>query len=703
MSSKHSSALNRQYDPSGLKHKVNHHDFLEERQGVDEYSAFDLERFKGELMEKFIRDTDDISSENERIRQNAITRIDDYERHHIHDRDMDFGDGASIGSRKTIVEKVSVTNRDFDRATKEATNEKRRLREEMADLEDALRKVRDQLAETELENQNFQTIVDAFQDIQNDQRNAELNAVRTVNLDLKDQVSKLEHELDFAGGASDTHNIKYGLEEKYKSAKSDFGNFISEAEEGKKRVEDELSDLRTRVSKKKNENNVLQKEIGDNESEINRLNNEIGRLSKDIELLKKKNEEGIRSLEGDRGKVEGDLIDLKKKVADAQHECAKLKIMLEKTRNEIDYLNNEKDKARGQGYQKKIDEFNNSINESEKRTNKLKLELGTLNSEWKEKVTRTSKLATSSVARGESDETAKRISMLTKELNSKNRQLDELRSKKTILERELNDDGSSLDEKINRQRDELDELNRKYLASLEEKNTINEELSEQVKRLLSLNDVIQKNAEQIALQKQEIEFLKKELEQKGKLVGDLEYEIEQRRNLIIDLREEIAEKNMIIDELEQPRDEIETIEMLIREKDEIIRELEAQIRNKSRRGVSTIKETVKVSSSSHFSPQRGDNVDELIADYLNQNASPVPIKKLGNGYYMFGTRKIYAKVMNGNLVIRVGGGYMSIEEFIEAYGQAELERIEAKRSRGQDPFEMSNTSGSPNRSPGRDY
>ena len=699
MSTIHSSALNRQYDPAGIKYKVNHHDILEQREGIDEYSAFDLERFKGELIEKFIRDTDEISLENERIKTNALTKIDDYERHHIHDRDMDFGEGSSISQRKTIAERVSVTNRDFDKSTKESTNEKRRLREEMADLEDALRKVRDQLAETELENQNFQTIVDAFGDIQNDQRNAELNAVGTVNLDLKDQVSKLEHELDFTGGASDTHNLKYGLEEKYKSAKSDFGNFISEAEEGKKRVEDELSNLRAKVSKKKNENNVLNKEIGDNESEINRLNNEIGRLSKDIEQLKKKNEEGIRSLEGERGKTEGDLIGLKKKVSDAQHECAKLKIMLEKTRNEIDYLNNEKDKARGQGYQTKIDEFNGCINESEKRTQKLKVELGTLHSEWKDKVARTSKLASNTVVRGESDETAKRISMLSKELNNKNRQLDELRSKKNVLERELNEDGSNLDNKINMQRDELDVLNRKYLESLEQKGTINEELSEQVKRLLSLNDVLQKNAEQIALQRQEIEFLKKELEQKGKLVGDLEYEIEQRRNMIIDLREEIAEKNMIIDELEQPRDEIETIEMLIREKDEVIRELEGQIRGKSRRGVSSIKETVRVESAANFSPERGDNVDEMIANYLYDNTSPVPIKKLGNGYYMFGTRKIYAKAMNGNLVIRVGGGYMSIEEFIEAYGQSELDRIDAKRARGQDPFEMSNASGSP----GREY
>ena len=64
---------------------------------------------------------------------------------------------------------------------------------------------------------------------------------------------------------------------------------------------------------------------------------------------------------------------------------------------------------------------------------------------------------------------------------------------------------------------------------------------------------------------------------------------------------------------------------------------------------------------------KGDLLDEMLGQYINQANCPVPIKKLGNGYYIFGTRKIYAKILNGKLVIRVGGGYMVIEEFISTY------------------------------------
>ena len=697
MSSRHSQRRTYQYDTQGIKNKVNHHDFLESREDYDEYSAFDLERFKGDLMEKFLRDTDEIANENDRLRNTATTKIEDYERSNMDPSDVHFGEDNMMAQRRTIAEQINQTNREFDRTTKEATSEKKKLREEMADLEDELRKVRDQLAETELENQNLQTIVDAVKDIQASQKDAEMNAVRTVNIDLKDQIQKLEHELEFTGGPSDTHNIKYGLEEKYKVAKSDFNNFINEAETGKNKVEGELADLRKNVSMKRNENSALQKNINDNENEIKRLNNEIERLSKDIEQLKRRNEEGIRTLEGDRGKSEGELVDVKKKTADVQHECAKLRILIEKTRNEIDFLNSEKDKAKGQGYQKKIDAFSKTINDSERKAKNLKDELGALNNDWKVKIDKSSKLASSIVRDGESGQTSKRINMLSKELNAKNKELDDLNSKKNAMEREIADDGGVLDDKIQRQRDQLDELNRKYLSALEEKNMLFAELSDQAKKLLAYNDTIQKNAEEIAIAKQEIEFLKKEIEQKGKLVGDLENEVEHRRTLVVELRDEIAEKNRIIDELEQPRDEIDTIEMLIKEKDDVIRDLEAQLRQRGRTTTKTTTITKQAYSSSQVVSSSNDQVDELMQEYLSLNDSPVPIQKLSGGNYMFGTRKIYAKVMNGKIMVRVGGGYMTIEEFIETYGEAELKKMDERRITGADGLDF-NMSGSPTKS-----
>ena len=39
------------------------------------------------------------------------------------------------------------------------------------------------------------------------------------------------------------------------------------------------------------------------------------------------------------------------------------------------------------------------------------------------------------------------------------------------------------------------------------------------------------------------------------------------------------------------------------------------------------------------------------------------------------------KMQNGKLVVRVGGGYMSIDEFISTYSQSELNHIETQMNK----------------------
>jgi len=48
------------------------------------------------------------------------------------------------------------------------------------------------------------------------------------------------------------------------------------------------------------------------------------------------------------------------------------------------------------------------------------------------------------------------------------------------------------------------------------------------------------------------------------------------------------------------------------------------------------------------------------------------------GIYLFGTRKIYVRVEQGKIIIRVGGGYLTIDEFLDIYTPVELERLERK-------------------------
>ena len=66
-----------------------------------------------------------------------------------------------------------------------------------------------------------------------------------------------------------------------------------------------------------------------------------------------------------------------------------------------------------------------------------------------------------------------------------------------------------------------------------------------------------------------------------------------------------------------------------------------------------------------YRPIKGDLVDEIMAKYFNGLQYPLPVKRLGDGFYMFGTKKIYAKLIAGKVVVRVGGGFMTIVEFMD--------------------------------------
>ncbi len=48
--------------------------------------------------------------------------------------------------------------------------------------------------------------------------------------------------------------------------------------------------------------------------------------------------------------------------------------------------------------------------------------------------------------------------------------------------------------------------------------------------------------------------------------------------------------------------------------------------------------------------------------------------RLSPGIYSFGSKKVCIKVDNGKINIRIGGGYLRIDEFLEKYTTVELEK-----------------------------
>lgn len=49
-----------------------------------------------------------------------------------------------------------------------------------------------------------------------------------------------------------------------------------------------------------------------------------------------------------------------------------------------------------------------------------------------------------------------------------------------------------------------------------------------------------------------------------------------------------------------------------------------------------------------------------------------------DGVYQFGTKRIRITCVRDKIQIQVGGGYLSIDEFLDQYTPVELERLERK-------------------------
>ena len=70
--------------------------------------------------------------------------------------------------------------------------------------------------------------------------------------------------------------------------------------------------------------------------------------------------------------------------------------------------------------------------------------------------------------------------------------------------------------------------------------------------------------------------------------------------------------------------------------------------------------------------RNNDKVDERLSSYINSYPERQRLKIMflreSEGVYKFGQKRVYVKVDKGDkILVRVGGGFMHIEEFIDKY------------------------------------
>ena len=83
-----------------------------------------------------------------------------------------------------------------------------------------------------------------------------------------------------------------------------------------------------------------------------------------------------------------------------------------------------------------------------------------------------------------------------------------------------------------------------------------------------------------------------------------------------------------------------------------------------------------------YIPSKDCPVDMKLAEYINNYPDRQKLKIMfmreSAGVYVFGSKRVMVKVERDKIQIKVGGGYLSIDEFLDRYTPEELARLERK-------------------------
>ena len=83
-----------------------------------------------------------------------------------------------------------------------------------------------------------------------------------------------------------------------------------------------------------------------------------------------------------------------------------------------------------------------------------------------------------------------------------------------------------------------------------------------------------------------------------------------------------------------------------------------------------------------YIPVRGDSTDKKLAEYINNYPDRQKLKIMfmreSEGVYQFGSKRVAVKVEKGHIRVRVGGGYLSIDEFLDQYTPVEIEKLDRR-------------------------
>lgn len=296
-------------------------------------------------------------------------------------------------------------------------------------------------------------------------------------------------------------------------------------------------------------------------------------------------------------------------------------------------------------------------------------------------------------AQREITELKKQIDTLNDTVDQRDQTIHDLRNRLHILD------------EIKEQRDKLIQNLKDFQMSRDKLHTEIESIKVEFEKIRKVDQV---HFEQIHQEKTDVESVLKTRESN---ITELETRIYEITSVVHKLKQEVdsssAECNRLKDvesQLEKSKEVQEeyvedrnNLRKELESKGDFMMELESKLHQanstsltlfndvkKSQQEVELLKDYIYELKSrvAIYIPVREDPVDKKLAEYINNYPDRSKLKIMfmreSSGIYQFGSRKIYVRVEKDRIIIRVGGGYLTIDEFLDIYTPIELDKIDKK-------------------------
>ncbi|CAI2385648.1 unnamed protein product [Moneuplotes crassus] len=477
-------------------------------------------------------------------------------------------------------------------------------------------------------------------------RNIEFEPILNENQELREKVYDLRERVkekylnNITGNEEEVNEMLLEYEELLSQHVDDFGQYDTEmnvqVEEFKKKCDDTDYEIEA---------------LMDKERDLTNLRDNLGGLTQNYQhklaSITDFQKDTIENLRDEIGKLEQETTSLKSQIDERETETSaeSLAILTKK---------NIKDDPALEGI------LNDFVTAHKERKN-VQDDAENVPEEWMEGHKGYAKNALSEAESQKEQSSANhRIKDILDQIHQSNEDIEKLLADLQRIERERG---------LNEHRNNLHQDMSEDLADIRAR--LEYELAQKEKLLIELGEYatgeLREQIDLLLTQIQELrEFLREKWSQQQAEIEDIRIQIEAHRVTLKKIISESYNLKVLIIEEEHHND---IKRNLLRNRDEYIERLRIAIGDAEKRPAVQIKK--EPPKEVRYVAAKGDEIDMLIADALNNQGVDVPLTRLGGGFYLFGTKKIFAKILNGRLVVRVGGGYMVIDEFLATYTDSE--------------------------------